>query len=174
MVADRLKRFNDIYRTFRSVSDNTHGNVEGVSGSLTPGSFFRIFKVADVFGSNYVDIGSGEGKTMAAALAEGASSVQGFELPQNKANNLIYEAAMKRIERKFHSRLLPRSTMTFMNIEKVLSFHVIAKYDSNPFLFRSIAYRRAPKLFTVSGMECRTLRKFTSWSFVPAAIPWTS
>ena len=84
-----------IYRTFRKTSDNSHGNVKGISGSLTPGSMHKIFTAADVNGVNFLDIGAGDGKPIAAAVAYGASSAQGFELPENQANAFIFKAAIQ-------------------------------------------------------------------------------
>jgi hypothetical protein len=65
-----------IYRTFRKISDNAHGNVKGVSGCLTPGSLHKVLSVANVYGSNFMDIGAGDGKPIAAALVSGANSPQ--------------------------------------------------------------------------------------------------
>ena len=126
MVEIRLQRIRDIYRTFRSVSNNAHGNGKGFSEILTPDSLFKIIRAANVFGSNFVDIGCSEGKPMAAALAEGAASVHGFELPRHKANSFIFEAAMTRIERKSSTKLLSRSIMSFKDIDKVRICHIIA------------------------------------------------
>jgi 2-polyprenyl-3-methyl-5-hydroxy-6-metoxy-1,4-benzoquinol methylase len=75
-----LQRTKVIYRTFRRISDNAHGNTTGISGSLTPDSLKTVLRAADVFGSRFLDIGAADGKAMAAALASGAFSVHGFEL----------------------------------------------------------------------------------------------
>ena len=77
-----------IYRTFRKISDNSHSNVKGISGSLTPGSMHKKFTAADVNGVNFLDIGAGDGKPIAAAVAYGASSAQGFELPEKPSERI--------------------------------------------------------------------------------------
>ena len=43
-----------------------------------------------------MDCGAGKGIPMGAAMALGASRVYGFELPENKANKIIFEAAINR------------------------------------------------------------------------------
>ena len=120
---DQVKRFRVIYHVFRKVSDNAHGNVKGVSGSLTPGSLHKVLTDADVFGLKFLDIGAGDGRAIAAALASGASSASGFELPDNQATAFIFEAAMRKIEQ---SMLFTSSTMCrrrarldFTDIEQV-------------------------------------------------------
>ncbi len=111
------------------ISDNAHGNVKGISGSLTPGSLNKVFRDANVFGSKFLDVGAGNGRAMAAAYGSGASSVYGFELPDNQANAFIFEAAMRKIAqcRFFKSSTLHRARLDFTDIEKVLPALTFAK-----------------------------------------------
>ena len=127
LVDVELQRIRTIYRKFRSVADNAHGNTIGVSGSLTPDSLHKVLQIAKVFGSHFLDIGAGDGRPMAAAMASGASSVHGYELPQNQANAFIFNAAMRQITHSLFS--IPsydsRVRLEFEDIEQVLtcSFH---------------------------------------------------
>ena len=122
-----FRRMNDviavrsIYRTFRKISDNAHGNVKGVSGCLTPGSLHKVLTVANVYGSNFMDIGAGDGKPIAAALVSGAKTAHGFELPENRANAFIFNAAMSRIAMSMFPNLsvLSCARLDFQDIEQV-------------------------------------------------------
>ena len=115
--------FRSIYRRFRKNSDNSHGNVKGVSGSLTPDSLYKVLTVADVNETNVVDIGAGDGKPLAAAMAYGASSAHGFELPENQANAFIFKAAMSMIVNSMflNPSVLSRVRLEFKDIETVCS-----------------------------------------------------
>ena len=93
----RIRMVQSIYRTFRRISDSAHGNVKGISGSLTPRSLHKVQAVADVYCVNFMDIGAGDRKPMAAAIACGASSAYGLELQENRANKFIFKAAMSRM-----------------------------------------------------------------------------
>lgn len=122
-----LRRMNDviafrsIYRTYRKISDNAHGNVKGVSGSLTPDSLYKVMTVANVYGSNFMDIGAGDGKPIAAAMVSGAKTAHGFELPENRANAFIFKAAMSRIAKSMFPNLsvLSCARLDFQDIEQV-------------------------------------------------------
>ena len=92
-----FQRIKIVSRTFHRGSDGTHGNTQGFHGSLTPGSLHKIFREQDLFGRNFVDLGAGDGKILAAALVSGASRVHGIELPGNQANHFIFIAAMRKI-----------------------------------------------------------------------------
>ena len=113
--------FRSIYRNFRKISDRTHGNVKCISGSLTPDSLFKVLRIADVHGSSFMDIGAGDGKPLAVAVACGASSAHGFELPENRANAFIFKAAMSQFVNAMfpNSSILSRTRLEFKDIEKV-------------------------------------------------------
>ena len=68
-----------------------------------------------------LDIGSGTGVVLAAALTSGASKAHGIELPENQANQYIFHAAMSQISKNVINfpNLARRALMEFKNIEKV-------------------------------------------------------
>jgi hypothetical protein len=117
-----FQRIKIVSRTFHRVSDGTHGNTQGFHGSLTPGSLHKIFREQDLFGRNFVDLGAGDGKILAAALVSGASRVHGIELPGNQANHLIFLAAMRKIRQIVlkDEDISSKSELQFEDIEKVL------------------------------------------------------
>ena len=114
-----LQNTKRVYRIFKSVSDGTHGNTRGFHGSLTANSLQKVFNAADVYGSNFVDIGFGTGVVLAAALTSGASKAFGFELPENQANQLIFHAAMRRISNIYTPDFPRRAVLEFNDIVKV-------------------------------------------------------
>jgi ribosomal protein L11 methylase PrmA len=68
-----------------------------------------------------MDIGSGTGVVLGAALTSGASKAHGIELPENQANEYIFHAAMSQISRNVINfpNLARRALMEFKDIEKV-------------------------------------------------------
>jgi len=50
-----------------------------------------------IVGKRVVDLGAGEGRVLAAALALGALSAVGYELPGNSAQQFVLDAVMKRM-----------------------------------------------------------------------------
>ena len=114
-----------VYKIVRSVSDDVHGNTEGFYGTLTPHSLHKVFRAMEVFGSQVVDFGSGKGIPMASALAMGASRVHVFELPQNSANKVIFDAAINRMASKQERNdpsLISRAQFELKNIDKVFVY----------------------------------------------------
>ena len=111
-----------IFCTFRRISGNADCNSDGFSGSLTPESLIRVLKAGNVFGSRFLELRAGVGRPLAAAFALGASSVHGFELPQNKSHRYIFNVSMKEISQSlFHNPFnLNFSRMEFEDIDKVL------------------------------------------------------
>jgi ribosomal protein L11 methylase PrmA len=92
-----LEKTKSVVRIFKSVSDGAHANTRGFHGSLTAYSLQKIFHEVDPYGRNFLDIGFGTGVVLAAALTSGAAKAHGFELPENQANQYIFQAAMRRI-----------------------------------------------------------------------------
>ena len=114
----RFEKTLSVYRIFKSSSDGIHGNTRGFHGSLTAHSIQKVFNAVDVYGRSFMDIGFGTGIVLAAALASGASKAHGFELPENRANQYIFQAAMRKIcEVPDFSR---RALLNFNDIAKVL------------------------------------------------------
>jgi hypothetical protein len=114
-----MERINLVYRTSQKISNGAHGNTAGIHGSLSPSSLGSILTAVDVFGQKGVDLGAGNGIVLAAALAVGASSFHGFELPENKANKFFFDATMSMIARKL-PRKLGFAGISFEDIDKVL------------------------------------------------------
>ena len=116
-----LEHTKSVFRMFKKVSDGAHGNTRGIHGSLTPCSLHKVLSSADVYGRNFLDLGSGTGVVLATALTCGASKVHGIELPENQANQHIYHAAMRKISKIVIN--LPNFTrqtlLEFNDIDKV-------------------------------------------------------
>ena len=150
-------RITAIYRIFGRISDNADCNSDGFSGSLTAESLLKVLNAGDVFGSRFLDIGAGVGRPLAAAYSLGASSVHGFELPQNKSHRYIFDASMKQISQSlFHNPKLNFSRLEFEDIEKVLScpFHGLILSDSIFEMNRCLRCRSKPVSSLHSGLEC--------------------
>jgi hypothetical protein len=62
-----LDKIKCIFSTVRLLADNAHGGITGVHGSVNPRAVAAIFRAMDIFGSNFVDAGAGDGKLMACA-----------------------------------------------------------------------------------------------------------
>ena len=89
---------------------------------MTAHSLQKVLNEVDVYERNFVDIGFGTGVVLAAALISGASKAHGFELPENRANQYIFQAAMRKISKELcevpdFSR---RALLNFNDIAKVL------------------------------------------------------
>ena len=56
-----------------------------------------VVHAMDLFGSNFVDFGAADGRAMLSAWVSGAGSVVGFELPDNKAQKLVFDAVLARL-----------------------------------------------------------------------------
>ncbi len=94
MNLDKIKR---IFSMVRLLADNAHGGITGVHGSVNPRAVAAIFRAMDIFGSNFVDAGAGNGVVMACAIAVGAGKATGYELPENDAHRFIFAALMSRV-----------------------------------------------------------------------------
>ena len=115
-----------IYVHFRRAGDNAHGNTVGFHGSLNPNSLYSVLRSLNVDGGDFVDFGAGDGKPLAAALYLGASRVHGFELPQNSANKLIFDASMRAMSNTVflqNPRRLLHAQYEMKDIEEVRTLH---------------------------------------------------
>ena len=117
-----LEHTKSVFRMFKKVSDGAHGNTRGIHGSLTPCSFHKVLSAVDVYGKKILDLGAGNGVVLAAALTCGASKVHGIELPENRANQYIFHAAMRQISRSLIEipNLPRRALLEFNDIDEVL------------------------------------------------------
>ena len=127
-----FEKTKSVYRMFTSVSDGAHGNTRGFHGSLTAHSLQKVLNAVDVYERNFMDIGFGTGVVLAAALTSGASKAHGFELPENQANQYIFQAAMRRISSKlYHIPDISRRVMLdFNDIVKVF-LNYFSEFDQS-------------------------------------------
>jgi ribosomal protein L11 methylase PrmA len=117
-----FKKIKSVYRWFTNVSGGAHGNTRGFHGSLTAYSLQKIFNEVDPYGRNVLDIGFGTGVVLAAALTSGAAKAHGFELPENQANQYIFQAAMKRWSKQhyYNIDISRQAVLEFNDVEEVL------------------------------------------------------
>ena len=116
-----FKKIKSVYRWFTNVSGGAHGNTRGFHGSLTAYSLQKIFNEVDPYGRNVLDIGFGTGVVLAAALTSGAAKAHGFELPENQANQYIFQAAMKRWSKQhyYNIDISRQAVLEFNDVEEV-------------------------------------------------------
>ena len=59
---------------------------------------YRVLQLLDIVGRTVVDLGAGDGRVLASALACCADKVFGHELPENKACKFVFDAVLKRMD----------------------------------------------------------------------------
>ena len=74
------------------------GGEVGVNGSVTASSLVKILKSIYAHDHMFVDLGAGNGRVILAALATGANSAVGFELPDNNSYSLLFCAARRMLQ----------------------------------------------------------------------------
>lgn len=74
------------------------GRCAGLNGSISPRSLSAVFLILGIEGQRLVDLGAGEGRVLAAALACGADRVFGYELPENGACKYVLDAVLNRMD----------------------------------------------------------------------------
>ena len=106
--AHTLGQLRQLYRIYRLVSDNAHGNVTGLSGSLNVTSLFSVLTALNITGQGrrLLDCGAADGKVLAVALIMGSEGPHGYELPENSANGFIFQCVLNRITPRFGLNLL--------------------------------------------------------------------
>jgi predicted RNA methylase len=80
------QRVNAVYRLMKKCGDGADGGVLGVYGSVNASSLVKILKSIHAHGHILVDLGAGDGRVMLAAMAVGADTALGFELPENTSS----------------------------------------------------------------------------------------
>ena len=130
-----LQPTKSVYSVFKKVSDGAHGNTLGTHGSLTPCSLHKVLSAVHVYGRTFLDLGAGNGIVLAAALTNGATNVHGIELPENQANQYIFNAAMRKIAGTVVHKLPHRACLEFEDIEKVL----LASFTKRPPKYNSFS-----------------------------------
>ncbi len=109
-----------IYRLYRKLSNGCDGKHVGLGGSLSSKSMALIVRAMNIFGSNFVDFGAADGRAMLSAWAAGAGSVVGFELPDNMAQKLVFDAVLARLPH----RAIRRVNWLASDIDMVIIRHV--------------------------------------------------
>jgi hypothetical protein len=90
-----LKLVTRIYALCKTVTGGgASGSTEGTGGSVNPLGMVRIFRAMRIQGRNFVDLGAGDGRVLAAAAACGAHTAWGCELPGNTGCIMIFNALM--------------------------------------------------------------------------------
>ena len=113
---------NTVYGHFKKASGGCDGGVEGHNGSMNPICLFLILQHLDVYGRRLVDLGAGEGRVLASALACGAEGVYGHELPANRAHKFVFDAVLVRMAEAMGSNFLRNAQWLENDIDKVLVF----------------------------------------------------
>lgn len=86
-----------VYSHYRKLSDGCDGKAVGFGGSLSPKSLAAILNLMKIVGRRVLDFGAGDGRVLAAALALGAQSAAGYELPGNIAQKFVFDAVILRM-----------------------------------------------------------------------------
>ncbi len=73
------------------------GKNDGFGGSVNANGLFRIFNASKLKGQRLVDIGIGTGLVAASAIAYGADSAYGYDLPANYTQAEIFDAVLDRM-----------------------------------------------------------------------------
>ena len=91
--ANIRNQLRQMYRIYKLISDNAHGNIKGLTGSLTSSCLLDVLNALHVTGQGrrIFDCGAADGKVLAAALILGSEGAHGFELPENAANRFIFQ-----------------------------------------------------------------------------------
>jgi hypothetical protein len=97
IIDPESKAVGRIWRTFRRISDGADGGVVAMNGNLRPTSLVRVFRALKIVKSEVFDMGAGDGRALHAAMAGGASTAKGFELPANKAHKFVFDAVCKEL-----------------------------------------------------------------------------
>ena len=161
----------DVYAQFkRSSMGGCDGRSCGCNGSLAPIWLSRVFEMLGIFGQRLVDLGAGEGRVLVAALVCGAHNVLGYELPENQGSKYLFDSVLKTMDcindnpdPSFYTK---RACWQPQDIDQVgkgfegLSFH-LKKLFVLKFIFgRCVQFKTKQLVFSLSGTECLTTRKF--------------
>lgn len=93
------RRVAAVYKVMKKCGDGADGGMVGVNGSVTASSLVKILKSIHAHDHVLVDLGAGDGRVMLAALAVGADTAVGFELPENSSYKLLFCAARRMVQR---------------------------------------------------------------------------
>ena len=138
IAAQAIRR---VYSYFRKAADGCDGKAFGFGGSLSPKSLSTILCTMKIVGKRVVDLGAGEGRVLAAALALGARSAVGYELPGNAAQKFVLDAVMKMMTSVSSEPESFNCQWNAMDIDEVNVFCFPIFKNTNPnfvFSFRTI------------------------------------
>jgi predicted RNA methylase len=91
--------FKVVYREFKKAGGGgADGHVVGLNGSINPRCVEIVLTWMEVNGKAVLDFGCASGEFLVCASLAGAHRAIGVELPDNKAQKYIFDAACKRIE----------------------------------------------------------------------------
>jgi hypothetical protein len=93
--ADAVKKVGEIYRQYKKCSGGADGGVVGLNGSIRATCLVRMLHALQISGRDVLDFGAGDGRVLLAAVATGATKATGFELPDNSAHRIVFEAVRK-------------------------------------------------------------------------------
>jgi hypothetical protein len=93
-----LDRVNQVYKVMKKCGDGADGGGVGVNGSVRASSLFKILEKIHARDHVFLDLGAGDGRVMLAALAIGADTAVGFELPENSSYKLLFCAARRMLQ----------------------------------------------------------------------------
>ena len=90
---------NVVYKIFRKCGDGADGGGTGVNGSVNSSGLIKNLNSLHVRNADvFLDLGSGDDRVILAALAMGANTSFGFELPQNISYSLLFNAAQSMLQ----------------------------------------------------------------------------
>ncbi len=117
-----LANCNRVNRLYYSRTNGISGGVVGVDGSLNGRSTMLVLQGLHAKGRVVMDMGCGDGRFMAAALAGGARKVVGCELPDNHAQLRIFNSVLGKMARVFKGFSTYKSKVKYLlqDIDKVL------------------------------------------------------
>ena len=171
-IRDQLRQ---MYRIYKLISDNAHGNIKGLTGSLTSSCLLDVLNALHVTGQGrrIFDCGAADGKVLAAALILGSEGAHGFELPENAANRFIFQSVLNRIVPvRFESTCTstyPSAVHRYFKCELmfcIFRIYIILK----PFWCRSGLSLMVLQVFILFGLAWSTLIKSKFFVFVQPVI----
>jgi hypothetical protein len=95
-----VKKLQQVFNWYRQFG-GADGSNEGMNGSVNANSLFDIFQVLNIIGETVVDFGMGEGRVAASAIAYGALSAFGYDLPANFTYCINFSAVMDKMAHKW-------------------------------------------------------------------------
>jgi hypothetical protein len=169
--AHTLGQLRQLYRIYKLVSDNAHGNITGFTGSLNVTSVFRVLNALNISGQGrrLFDCGAADGKVLAVALIMGSDGTHGFELPENSANWFIFQSVLNRITPLFGLNLqaIQHTRLEFSDIANVRTICLHSCIQGFIFIdCRSRCSLLDLRVSFPSGLEWSTISKLKFCDFV--------